>query len=178
MEVSYRDIPGFVGYRVGDDGSVWSCRSRGSGPLGEEWRRITGGISCGYIRVLLRIGGGRISKLVHRLVLEAFAGPCPGGNEACHGNGIRTDNRLENLRWDTRRSNSQDRTLHGTAFHAKGILHGRRKIGEAEALEIIRSYRCGESLQAELARKFGITKQQVSRIVRGERWSHLQNQGA
>lgn len=59
-------------------------------------------------------GGGRTERqLVHRMVLTAFAGPCPDGLEACHNNGNPTDNRLRNLRWDTHSGNMQDMVRHG-----------------------------------------------------------------
>lgn len=44
-------------------------------------------------------------KRVHRLVLEAFVGPCPKGYQCDHINAVRDDNRLENLRWVTGREN-------------------------------------------------------------------------
>lgn len=46
---------------------------------------------------------------IHRLVLEAFVGPCPDGQECCHRNDIADDNRLENLRWDTPSANQYDK---------------------------------------------------------------------
>jgi hypothetical protein len=49
---------------------------------------------------------------LHRVVLLAFVGPRPANCEACHSNGIRSDNRLANLRWDTRESNVADRVRH------------------------------------------------------------------
>lgn len=44
---------------------------------------------------------GRVSKthLIHRLVLRAFVGPAKGKETANHKNGVRSDNRLENLEW-------------------------------------------------------------------------------
>ena len=60
----------------------------------------------------------RTAKLIHRLVLEAFEGPCPEGMEGCHHDGNPTNNRIENLRWDTRRSNVADALRHGT--HSNG----------------------------------------------------------
>ena len=57
-------------------------------------------------------------RLVHRIVLESFIGTCPPGNEACHGNGDVTDNRLQNLRWDTRSANQHDAIQHGTHYNA------------------------------------------------------------
>jgi hypothetical protein len=45
---------------------------------------------------------------VHRLVAEAFIGACPEGLEVCHNNGVNTDNRAENLRYDTRLANMRE----------------------------------------------------------------------
>lgn len=52
------------------------------------------------------------------LVLAAFVGPRPSGLECCHNNGISTDDRLVNLRWDTRSSNMLDKVKHGTHHNA------------------------------------------------------------
>ena len=70
------------------------------------------GYRC-YLVGLCREGVNEV-KLVHRLVLEAFVGPCPDKKECCHNNGNSLDNRLTNLRWDTRRANCLDSALHGT----------------------------------------------------------------
>ena len=55
---------------------------------------------------------------IHQIVLEAFCGPCPDGMEVLHGNGIRTDNRLSNLRYGTRSENNADSIRHGTHPHS------------------------------------------------------------
>lgn len=46
---------------------------------------------------------------IHTLVMQAFVGPAPEGLIICHYNDIKTDNRLENLRYDTPLANQQDR---------------------------------------------------------------------
>lgn len=80
-----------------------------------------------HLIVNLRRGGKRspyaISEnpLVHRLVLLAFVGPAPKGMVCCHLNGDGTDNRLENLRWDTPSNNQRDSMLHGTHHWLKHI---------------------------------------------------------
>lgn len=66
----------------------------------------------GYRHVTLSSGRRRERAHVARLVLLAFAGPCPEGHEALHGNGRRWDNRLANLRWGTRPQNRADRERH------------------------------------------------------------------
>lgn len=65
-------------------------------------------------------------RLVHRLVLEAFVGPCPEGMEGCHGDGDPTNNSLGNLRWDTATSNQLDKVRHGTHHNAakEACIHG------------------------------------------------------
>ncbi len=118
--VEYRDIPNFPGYRVGDDGSVWSCWKRvglvihGVPPfvLSSHWHLLKPNTrATGYQTVCLYRGKTRAQCLVHRLVLEAFVGPCPSGMEACHfPDPSRANCSLTNLRWDTRSENHNDVT--------------------------------------------------------------------
>lgn len=72
----------------------------------------------GYLSVGLYIDTKSKRFLVHRLVLTTFVGEPPAGTECCHNNGNRADNRLENLRWDTKKANAQDTLKHGKNFHA------------------------------------------------------------
>lgn len=77
--------------------------------------RIVSGstLKTGHILVALSLNGKVHHRYVHRLVLEAFVGPAPQGHECCHYNGNGSDNRLENLRWDTRSANHLDKVRHG-----------------------------------------------------------------
>ncbi|UVK63865.1 HNH endonuclease [Gordonia phage LilyPad] len=68
--------------------------------------------SWGYMKVGLRKDGKKYTRPVHRLVLEAFVGPCPEGMEACHGPYGMLDNRVINLRWDTHSENMKDIKKH------------------------------------------------------------------
>lgn len=65
----------------------------------------------GHLNV--NLGPGK-KLLVHRLVLEAFIGPSPEGQECCHNDGDPTNNNLANLRWDTRSENVLDSVRHRT----------------------------------------------------------------
>lgn len=174
--VSYRAVPDAVGYRVGDDGSVWSCLQRvyagGDGrgvsyqPCG-EWVRLTPVVnSRGYLLVDIRSE----HRPIHRLVLEAFAGPCPVGMEAAHNNGNQTDNRLTNLRWATPASNQADRVTHGT--DSRGERHGQHKLTERDIADIIRLADSGAS-RAVIGRQYGIHPSTVRRIAKGLAWKHI-----
>lgn len=64
----------------------------------------------GYQIVALSYRNKQTARKVHRLVLEAFVGPCPDGMEACHNDDNPFNNHLRNLRWDTHQSNCADRS--------------------------------------------------------------------
>lgn len=112
MSVEYRDIPGFPGYRIGNDGTVlnsWiNCRSGRS--MTDRWKPMKLAVNeKGYHSINLTPPGERYKTCrVHRLVLLAFVGPCPEGMECRHLNGIKTDNRPENLAWGTFEENCDD----------------------------------------------------------------------
>lgn len=68
----------------------------------------------GYQHVHVAKDGQKRRPGVHILVLETFVGPRPEGNVGCHNDGDPFNNRLENLRWDTRANNGLDTVKHGT----------------------------------------------------------------
>lgn len=158
----WRQAVGYEGlYEVSSIGRIRSISKKGS----------KGGILAsrvednGYVKVCLYREGRRKSFWVHRLVLEAFVGPCPEGQEGCHGDGNRSHNSLENLRWDTKPANYQDTVKHGTA--ATGERNGSSKLRASDIPKIIEMRKCG-SLQREIAASFNLSQQQVSTILSGE----------
>src|SRR5690606_33458839 len=68
----------------------------------------------GYLRVGLSKCGQVRTRLVHHLVLEAFVGPRPEGQECRHLEGDPSDNRLRMIEWGTPRQNGLDQVRHGT----------------------------------------------------------------
>jgi hypothetical protein len=115
-EVEYRPIEGFPGCWVGSDGSIWSSMRRGSKRTDYPWTRRTLSVDTnGYHFVCLSHGGVRVLRSVHRIVLEAFVGPCPEGMEARHGpDKTKTNNRVDNLRWGTHAENIEDMVIQGS----------------------------------------------------------------
>lgn len=67
----------------------------------------------GYRTCAISRDGKPRRYMVHRLVLEAFVGPCPEGMETLHRNDSPGDNRLENLRWGTHAENIEDMKRNG-----------------------------------------------------------------
>lgn len=130
----------------------------------------------GYLTVIV---GGK-SRRVHRLVLEAFVGPCPDRMQACHWNDIPDDNRIENLRWDTRDANFADqrrnasnkprrsRQTHGG--FGRGAAHIHSKLTEAQALAILNEDRRSNRV---LAKELGVSPSTVAQIRTGRKWACL-----
>ena len=78
----------------------------------------------GYKCVILCVNQKRTNCRVHRLVAMAFISNPDGLPEIDHINGEKTDNRVENLRWATRVSNSNNPiTRQCNSLAKKGILN-------------------------------------------------------
>lgn len=172
--VSYRDIPEFPGYRVGDDGSVWCNLSRnGKGQSGLKWRRLTPHPNpSGHLNVGMSCNGKRSTLLVHRIVLTAFVGPCPDGMEACHYPDRNPANcHLANLRWDTHKANMRDMVEHGNSI--RGERHPQSFLTENDVREIRKLYSTGAFIQRDLAERFGVHVQTIFSITSRLTWSHL-----
>jgi hypothetical protein len=163
----FRDADGFPNYRVGNDGSVWSCyRSAGAGRgkiPSAVWSRLSPDIGeLGHMRVHLYLNGNRLRVLVHHLVLRAFVGPRPEGMEGCHWDGDPTNNSLLNLRWDTSQGNWADRKRHG-----RGRSWSKLTTDEVRA---VRDLDAAGMLRRDIASLFGISDTQVSNICNGKQW--------
>lgn len=178
--VTYRDLTphGFPGYRVGDDGSVWTAwkqvgRGTGLGSkrvLGDTYRRLKLHVErpSGYHTVGI---GGRTIR-VHTLVLTAFVGPRPPGMEACHcPDRDPSNNRLDNLRWDTHSANMMHRVEQGT--HNRGERHPNTHLTDVEVMRIRELYATGNYTQKQLGDQYGVNRETVSNIVRRVYWKHL-----
>jgi DNA-binding transcriptional regulator YiaG len=100
----------------------------------------------------------------------AFVGPCPAGMEACHCDGVPSNNVLSNLRWDTKQSNSLDTKRHGTYQH--GINHFHAKLTDEKVRTIRSLYTCGTS-QTRLAKQFGVRKSTIQDVVNNRTWIHV-----
>ena len=95
-----KNIYGFPNYTISDTGIVTNIKTN---------KILKPSISNGYPNLALRNGNGPIKFKIHRLVAEHFIeNPY---NKKCvnHKNGIRNDNRVNNLEWVTHSENNFDR---------------------------------------------------------------------
>ena len=169
MEV-WKDIPGYEGkYQASTEGRIRSLdRTIEVNYMGSiKIKRLKGRVlrpsrfnKTGHVSVQLGDGSERKSMPfpVHQLIAFTFIGPRPAGMDVCHSNGNPVDNRLENLRYDTRSENNKDSSKQGKS---------NAKI-KPETVRVVRIELAKGKTCRQIADEIGITKCQVSRIKRRE----------
>ena len=121
----------------------------------------------GYRYVNLLADGAQTLRRVCVLVLAAFVGPRPAGQETRHRNGNAQDDRLDNLLYGTPKENAEDRKRHGT--HAQGETAPNARLTESIVKHILASKADAETLGA----RYGVHPGHINNIRRGARWSHV-----
>lgn len=117
----WRAVPGYEGaYEVSSLGAVRSLARLDSRGRSRRAKLLKPRLQAnGRLTVALYLEARRSDFQVHALVLLTFIGPRPDGMEGCHRNDDPADNRLENLRWDTRSANCLDSVRNGTHHMAR-----------------------------------------------------------
>ena len=157
----WADIPGWEGrYQVSDDGYVRSLVGlRGKpAPPHELKQKID---RYGYPVVCLRERPKKrmVYPTVHRLVATAFL-PSPDNKpQVNHKNGIKTDNRVENLEWSTNAENIQH------AFDTGLISKKNVSAGQKRRYEREEEHRLSA---ARIAGRKGIHKGSINKMVKAE----------
>lgn len=162
---TWRTVPGLPDYDVSSDGGGRSRRGWGGRSSIAPKPLFPVRNHDGYLVVSLVGPHGRRQYFVHRLVAMAFLGPIPEGHVVAHGNGVRHDARLNNLRFATPAENEADKVRHGT--HLAAERHPNAVLSDAQVVAIRDEYLAGHVTQAVLAAKYGTHQTNVSLIVRG-----------
>lgn len=159
-----QQIIGFPNYYVTDKGEVFSLRFRNTNQIKKLKPMIN---RDGYMFVDLRVTGKRISKKIHRLVAEAFIPNPENKPQVNHKNGIKTDNRVENLEWVTNEENMR----HSFAVLGRKSSHfGKRYV----KFKIILQIKDGEIIAEfngakDIETKTGINHRHISDCCNGKR---------
>lgn len=171
MDELWMPVVGFEGlYEVSDQGRVRSLDrliwNAASARCKAHWHPFRGRVlrpgkytKHGHLSVVLRHGAH--GRPVHTLVLAAFLGPCPPGQEGLHGDGDASNNALANLRYGTRTENNIDISK-----------HDRRKLTLDEVRQL-RGLRAKGHTYEQLSKLFGICESHVGNIVHRKQYSHV-----
>ena len=176
MDTELQTIPGLPDYAMTQDGRVWSKPRRKSSKNG-KWLKPYICKQGGYSSVTLQKDGKEVCRLIHRLILETYVGPCPDGMECRHLDGNPANNTLSNLKWGTRSENQQDAVRHGTCrarFNScKGELHWNSKLTRDDVQDIDALYRTRLFTRAKIAKLYRVSVVTISRIINKKSWQWL-----
>ena len=125
----------------------------------------------GYIYTIVSVNKERKTVKAHRLVALTFI-PNPE-NKLCvnHINGIKSDNRVENLEWCTHSENTNHAVRMKLKVGVKGEKSHLSKLKNEDILKIKSLYNEGSYSQAALGKIFNVSQSQIYRIIKGINWN-------
>lgn len=172
----WKDIPGTKFYQVNRIGSVRS-KDRVSICAGNYARKCSGKTLSpvsikGYQYVNLSEFGKRKMFAVHRLVASTFIGSIPLGQTINHKNGMKHDNRVENLEIVTVQMNISHAIETGLTKR-KGVSNPKSKLSEHEVLKIRKLLSTGILSSVKIAKLYGVGKAAIQKIKHRRTWRHI-----
>jgi hypothetical protein len=164
-ENNFRKIDRFPSYLFSECGNIYSIRSkRFLKPLM---------VSNGYTHVCLVEKGIKYRKTVHRLIAEAFHGMPRIGEVVNHKNGVKHDNRAENMEWVSQSYNVKHAYLSGARIINKEhkdrcALLGKAKRKTTDAMEqsIKDAFTGKRGDITRLAKQFNVSRFVIARIIK------------
>lgn len=165
------DVPGYEGlYTIDNQGVVVSSKT------GRAIKAVT--FPNGYVYVHLYKNGKGKCVRVHRIVAETFLPKPAGCDQVNHINGIKTDNRIQNLEWCNRYGNMKHAMEKGL-FNPKGEANPSAKLTQEDVNAIRAEYIKGSKQHGTvaLAKKYNVSNVMIGKIVRHENWAQHRAKG-
>jgi hypothetical protein len=174
----WKDVIGLEDYyQVSNLGNVRSkerfvIRGRG-GRYKIECKNLNPSInSDGYLTGIFRVDKNPINYKVHRILAESFIGSIPEGFEVNHINGIKTDNRLENLEIVSKSKNIKHAFDLCLNKPRRGELNGMCKI-DSDTAKWIKEMTKNGFTESQISSQLNVSIHTVRDIRRGRTWKHV-----
>lgn len=166
----FKPIIGYESYMISNEGNIISTlKYRNNKHIIKPVKD-----SKGYLRVTLKDNYGKHkTKKVHRLVLLAFLNNPNNFPQCNHKNGIKTDNRIENLEWCDNLYNQRHAKSLGLVPKMIGEKNGSSKLIEKQVIEIRQKFIPRKYTRKHLAEEYSVTEFCIKDIISRKSWNHL-----
>lgn len=177
----WKTIEGFENcYEISNLGRVKSLQRKAKKRNGQEiiiWEKILKPHkdTKGYLQVELKKEFKRKICVIHRLVAKAFIPNPKNKPQVNHINGIKTDNRVENLEWCSGSENVKHAIKNNLTHFNCGEDHPNSKLTNEEALFIKTHYKAHDKKYGmrALMKMFNISSTPIYNIINEKGWKHI-----
>lgn len=170
MNEAWRPVVGYEGvYSVSNLGRVRRELPTSNTQQGKFLRQHK---RNGYPSVSLCVNGIPRTFVVHRLVASSFLGLPNARQVANHKNGLKTDNRVENLEWVTSSRNIKHAYDTGLTVGLSAERNGKAKLTFLQAQDIRSRHTLGNVGVNQLASEYKLTVSAIRNILAGRRYAH------
>lgn len=152
----------YNGYKVSNFGKV----------IGKKGKYLSTNIAKdGYVPTSIKDYNGKTIHGLHRIVATVFL-PNPNNlPEVNHLDGVKHNNRLDNLEWCTKKGNQDHEVL--VLQQRSGTNNYMNKLTDEQVIEIHNLCKEGKLLYKDIAKLYEISNTVVSSIAQAIRWRHL-----
>lgn len=177
----WKSIPGFPGYEASNLGRIkaipklfWNANAKKEVWRKERMMKGKHSIGRGYVVHTVNLGRNKSKRmLAHRLIALAHI-PNPNNKPFInHINGIKHDNRVDNLEWVTKSENGIHAVNHGLHKPLRGSLNGMTVLTEELVREIRRLRDEKGNKHKEIAAQLGLKSSTVRAVACGQNWAWL-----
>jgi hypothetical protein len=126
-----------------------------------------------YMLLGLCVNGKMKAFTFHRILAKHFIPNPENKKEINHKNGVRDDNRLENLEWVTGSENIRHSFKVLKRKKMTGEKHPMHKLTESNVIEIKKIYNAGGISYKRLGEIYNVSDVTIGRVVRGDHWKTI-----